>query len=562
MPRPLRQWFLLSLLVLIAACDGTPDNVVLEEPPSVINADSLRRHIEVLAHDSMEGRGPGTPAEEKVVRYLTAEFQKLGLEPGNPDGTWTQSVALLGFTADPTAEFRVGKRRIPLAFRTDYVAVSRREVPLVESIASDMVFVGYGVNAPEFDWDDYKGMDLKGKTLVILVNDPAVADARDSTVLDTAKFRGRAMTYYGRWTYKYEEASRRGAAAAIIVHQTGPAGYPWEVVAGSWGGENMDVRHLDKNKDRVAVEAWITEAKARQLFAAAGQDFDVLARAARKPEFGPVALNATATFRIKNAIRTVDTRNVIARLPGADVDLRDEYVIYTAHWDHLGIGQPVAGDSIFNGALDNATGTAALIELARAYKALEDPVKRTVLFLAVTAEEKGLLGARYYAGSPLYPLQKTLANFNIDGLNQWGPTTDVVVVGIGNTTLEDVLGVVAGGRQRTLSPEPEPEKGFYYRSDHFEFAKQGVPALYLESGTEYIGQPADYGKRRRDEYNENDYHKPSDEVKPTWDLRGAVADLDMLFEAGRRVANDSIWPTWKMGTEFKAIRERSLAPKP
>ncbi|MEO5825276.1 MAG: M28 family metallopeptidase [Gemmatimonadales bacterium] len=542
----------------LAACSesGPPP-----EPVPSISADSLLHSVRILSDDSMGGRGPGTPFEDKVVRYLTSAFERLGLEPGNPDGTWTQAVAVVGFTPDPTAEFQVGRRRIPLRYRTDYVAGTRREAPVVESINSELVFVGYGVEAPEYHWDDFKSTDLTGKTVVILVNDPPVRDARDSTVLDTAIFRGNAMTYYGRWTYKYEEASRRGAAAAIIVHQTGPAGYPWDVVSGSWGAETMDVRHRDGNAGRVAVEAWITEAKARELFKAGGHDFDALAASARLPGFAPVPLGATATFRINNAVRTVDTRNVVAKLAGTDPSLRNEYVIFTAHWDHLGIGQPVAGDSIYNGALDNATGVAALLELARAYKGLDEQPRRTMIFMAVTAEEKGLLGARYYVGNPLYPLTKTLANFNIDGFNQWGPTSDVTVIGLGNSTLDDILGVVAGGRQRTLSPDSEPEKGFYFRSDHFEFAKQGVPAMYLEAGTKYIGKPEGFGKQKRDEYTNQDYHQPSDEVKANWDLRGAVADLGLLFEVGRRVANDSIWPTWKAGTEFKSIRDSSLAKK-
>jgi Zn-dependent M28 family amino/carboxypeptidase len=397
---------------------------------------------------------------------------------------------------------------------------------------------------------------------VILVNDPPVPDPADSTRLDSTVFRGKAMTYYGRWTYKYEEASRRGAAAAIIVHQATPAGYPWEVVSGSWGGENMDVKHADGNAGRVAVESWITYDKAKQLFAAAGKDFDALAQSARARDFQPVELGATATIHLKNTVRAVHTQNVIARLTGSDPVLQNEYVVYTAHWDHLGIGQPVNGDSIYNGALDNAAGTAAVLELATAFKALSPAPKRTVLFLIVTAEEKGLLGARYYAEHPLYPLAKTLADFNLDGVNQWGRTTDLVVVGMGATTLEDVLDSVASARGRTLSPDPESEKGFYYRSDHFEFAKQGVPAMFLDNGVNYVGKPASYGTRKRDEYTENDYHKPSDEVKADWDLSGAIEDLNLIFNVGIRVANSSSWPAWKPGTEFKAIRERMLQPTP
>jgi len=459
-------------------------------------------------------------------------------------------------------EFRAGGKTIPLTFRDDYVAMSRREVPQVDLVNSDIVFVGYGVEAPEYQWDDFKGMDVTGKTIVILVNDPPVPDPADSTRRDATMFRGDAMTYYGRWTYKFEEASRKGAAAAIIVHQDVPAGYPWDVVSGSWGGENMDVSHADGNAGRVAIESWITYDRAKQLFTAAGKDFDALARSARSRDFKPVRLGATTTIHLTNAVRTVHTQNVIARLTGSDPALQKEYVVYTAHWDHLGIGQPVDGDSIYNGAVDNASGIAALLELAKAFKALSPAPKRTILFLAVTAEEKGLLGARYYAEHPLYPLAQTLADFNVDELNQWGRTTDLVVIGKGATTLEDVLDSVATAVGRTLTPDPEPEKGFYYRSDHFEFAKQGVPAMYLESGVNFVGRPPEYGRQKRDEYNEHDYHSPSDEVKDDWDLSGAVEDLNLLFTVGIHVANTATWPAWKPGTEFKAIREKMLRPAP
>src|SRR5690606_24164534 len=372
-------------------------------------------------------------------------------------------------------------------------------------------------------------------------------------------FKGEAMTYYGRWTYKYEIATEKGAAAAIIVHETGPAGYPWEVVTGSWGRENFDVKQADGNMGRVAIEAWITVDKAKELFAAAGQDFDALKAAAAKPDFRPVSLNGTATFRARNTIREVASRNVIAKLEGSDPARRDEYVIYTAHWDHLGKDESLDGDQIYNGAADNASGTAALIEVARAFAALPTPPDRSILFLAVTAEEQGLLGAKYYATNPLYPLEKTLANINLDVMNQWGRTEDVVVVGYGNSTLEDVLEVEARAQGRHLVPDPEPEKGFFYRSDHFEFAKQGVPALYVDAGTRFIGKPEGYGEQKRAEYTANDYHKPSDEVKPDWDFAGMVEDAQLLFRVGYRVATADAWPVWKDGTEFKAKREAMLA---
>lgn len=554
----------LLLAAAVAACGESTDtksSALADETAALssITAADLLQHIAVLADDSMEGRAPGTAGEERTVRYLTDQFQQLGLKPGNPDGTFVQDVPLVGITARPSASFKAGNRTLSLSFPNDYVAVTRRITPEVKVENSDIVFVGYGVVAPEYGWDDYKDVDVRGKTIVMLINDPAVPLASDNTKLDDAMFRGDAMTYYGRWTYKYEIATEKGAAAAIIVHETGPAGYPYEVVSGSWGRENFDIKPADGNARRVAVESWITLDRARELFAAAGQDFDALKRSATSKDFRPVALNATADFTVKNTIREVQSKNVVAKLEGSEQP--DEYVVYTAHWDHLGTDPNAQGDGIYNGALDNATGTSALVELAEAFTKLPTPPARSILFLAVTAEEQGLLGAKYYANTPLYPLEKTLANINIDGLNQWGPTSDVVVIGQGNTTLEDVLAEVITAEGRTVQPDPEPEKGFFYRSDHFEFAKQGVPALYIDAGNTFRDKPADYGQQKRDEYTTNDYHKPGDEIKPDWDLEGGAEDVRVLFQVGHRVANATAWPEWKPGTEFKAKREAMLKPK-
>jgi Zn-dependent M28 family amino/carboxypeptidase len=401
-------------------------------------------------------------------------------------------------------------------------------------------------------------VDVRGKTIITLINDPAVPDPHDPTKLDETMFRGRAMTYYGRWTYKYEIATEKGAAAAIIVHETGPAGYPFEVVTGSWGRENFDIVTPDRNMSRVPVEGWISIDKAKEVLKAAGQDFDQLKQAAARKDFRPVPLGLHANFRIRNTLREVQSRNVIGKLEGSDAGLRDEYLIYTAHWDHLGKDDTLDGDQIFNGAHDNATGTAGLLELAKAFSKLDPAPKRSILFLAVTAEEQGLLGAKYYAANPLYPLERTVANINMDGLNTWGRTSDIVVIGLGNSTLDDVLAEVARVQGRVLKPDAEPEKGFYYRSDHFEFAKQGVPALYTDNGTDYIGKPQEWALKKREEYTKNDYHKPSDEVREDWDLSGAVEDLRILFEVGFRVAQAKQWPGWKEGTEFKAKRDAAL----
>jgi Zn-dependent M28 family amino/carboxypeptidase len=523
-----------------------------------INAGEMLEHTKRLSSDEFEGRGPGTPGEEKTVAYLTEQFKRIGLKPGNPDGTYVQKVPLVGLKAEPTASLTAGDRQIPLSFPDDYVAVSRRNAPQARVENSDVVFVGYGVVAPEYGWDDYKGLDVRGKTIVMLINDPAVPSASDPNTPDENMFKGRAMTYYGRWTYKYEIASEKGAAAAIIIHETGPAGYPYEVVKGSWGQENFDIKRADGNMNRVAVESWITEGKARELFSASGQDFDALKRAAATKDFRPVALNAKFGATVNNSVREVQSQNVVGLLEGSDPQLKNEYVIYTAHWDHLGKNDQLQGDQIYNGALDNASGTAQVLEIAEGFARLRPAPKRSVLFLFVTAEEKGLLGAKHYASNPLYPLNKTLANINVDGVNQWGRTGDIAIVGLGNSTLDDLTRELAALQGRTIKPDPEPEKGFYYRSDHFEFAKQGVPALYTDTGTDYVGKPAAYSEQKRGEYTNNDYHKPSDEVKPDWDLTGAVEDAQLLLAIGHRVAQGDRYPEWKPGTEFKAKRDQMM----
>lgn len=567
----------IALLALAIACTPAPSNQnVSTTAPSTaaavpaelkaafdaITANDIMQHTKVLSADEYEGRGPGTKGEELTVKYLTEQYQKLGLKPGNPDGTYVQKVPLVGFTGQPTASFTAGDKKIDLTFPTDYVAVSRRFVPESKVENSDIVFVGYGVVAPEYGWDDYKGLDVRGKTIVMLINDPAVPDASDPSKLDEKMFKGKAMTYYGRWTYKYEIASEKGAAAAIIVHETGPAGYPYEVVSGSWSRENFDIQKPDKNMGRVAVESWITTDRAKELFTAGGQDFDALKRAAVTKDFKPVVLNAKANIDVKNTLREIDSANVVAKLEGSDPTLKNEYIAYTAHWDHLGRDPKLPGDQIFNGALDNASGTAALLEIAEAFTKLATPPKRSVLFLSVTAEEKGLLGAKYYAENPLYPLNKTLANINMDGVNQWGKTKDITMVGDDNSSLIDLLREAANVQGRVVNPDPESEKGFYYRSDHFEFAKQGVPALYTDSGIDYVGKDANYSKQKRDEYTTKDYHKVSDQIKPDWDLTGAVDDAQLLTMIGYRVAQGDKYPEWKAGTEFKAKRDETMKGGP
>jgi Zn-dependent M28 family amino/carboxypeptidase len=523
-----------------------------------INSNDIMAHTRTLSSDEYEGRGPGTKGEELTVKYLTEQYQRLGLKPGNPDGTYVQKVPLVGFTGAARASFTSNGKTIELKFPTDYVAVSRRFVPESKVENSDVVFVGYGVVAPEYGWDDYKGVDVRGKTIVMLINDPAVPDAADPSKLDDKMFKGNAMTYYGRWTYKYEIARDKGAAAAIIVHETGPAGYPYEVVSGSWSRENFDVQTPNKNMDRAAVEGWITLDRAKELMTASGQDFDALKKSATTKDFKPVTLNAKANIEVKNTIREIDSSNVVAKLEGSDANLKNEYVVYSAHWDHLGRDPKLPGDQIFNGALDNASGTGAMLEIAEAFTKMSPAPKRSIIFLSVTAEEKGLLGAKHYAANPLYPAAKTLANINIDGVNQWGRTKDITMVGDDNSTLIDLLREAAGTQGRTVKPDPEPEKGFYYRSDHFEFAKVGVPALYTDSGVDYVGKDVAYSKQKRDEYTDKDYHKVSDEIKPDWELSGAVEDAQLLTLIGYRVAQGDKYPEWKAGSEFKAKRDETM----
>jgi Zn-dependent M28 family amino/carboxypeptidase len=558
MPRTLRAAVLLPAALALGCDRSGIDTAAMRAASQVISADGILSHIRRLASDEFEGRSPGTAGEDSTVAYLTAQFQALGLAPGNPDGSYVQDVELVGFTGTTTASFRIGRQSMPLRPLDDYVAVSRHDSTDIRVTDSELVFAGYGVVAPEYGWDDYKNIDVRGKTVLILINDPPIPDPADSARLDSTMFRGNAMTYYGRWTYKYEMAAAKGAAAAIIIHETGPAGYAYDVVRSSWGRENFDIATAGPSS-RLAIEAWITEAKARELFLTAGRDFDAVKLAALERTFVPVPMFGTASFHIRNTVRRVQSRNVIAKLEGSDPTLRDEYVVYSAHWDHFGKDPSLSGDQVFNGALDNASGTATMLEIARAFTQLRTAPKRSTLFLAVTAEGRGLLGARYYARNPLYPLSRTLANINIDGINQWGRTSDIVVIGLGNSTLDDILATATSAAGRTIVPDPEPEKGFFYRSDHFEFAKEGVPALYTDAGVQFIGKPPGYGIARRNEYTANDYHKVSDEIKPDWDLDGAVDDARLLFEVGYRVTQGPRWPEWKPGTEFKARRDSMVA---
>ena len=522
-----------------------------------ISETRLLENIKILSSDKFEGRAPASKGEELTTTFIREKFKELGLQPGNPDGTYFQSVPMVGITADPAMQLTFtgsdSGQKLALRYRDDFMAWTKREQPEV-GINADMVFVGYGVVAPEYHWDDYKGVDVRGRVLVMLINDPQVPDPKDPAKLDPTMFKGKAMTYYGRWTYKFEMAAQKGAAGCLLIHQTGPAGYPWEVVRDSNGGEQFSLVSADKGMSRAAVEGWMTHDQARALFAMTGKDLAALEKAAVDRNFRPVPLSAKAALTLHNKIRTIDSKNVVAKLPGGDPKLRQEYVIYTAHWDHLGVGP--AG--IFHGAADNASGVAGLLEIARAFTKVQPPPRRSILFLAVTGEEKGLLGSQYYAEHPLYSLTRTAAEINMDVLNTFGRTRDITVIGLGMSTLDDYVKTVATEQGRAVNPDPEPEKGFYFRSDHFSFAKVGVPALDAEGGIDYLGRPAGWGLKMREKFTKENYHKPSDTITPDWHLSGAVQDLQLLFEVGYRVAEANRFPTWSPGSEFRARREAML----
>jgi Zn-dependent M28 family amino/carboxypeptidase len=519
-----------------------------------IDVAAVLAQTKVLSSDQFEGRAPGTPGEEKSVAFLQDQFRKVGLKPGNTDGTYVQKVPLVGITPVPAPlVFSKGSENQTLRWKDDVVAWTKHVANTASIAGSELVFVGYGVVAPEFNWDDYKGVDVTGKTLVMLVNDPPVPDPANPSELDPKTFGGKAMTYYGRWTYKYEIGAQKGAAGVLIVHEAGPAGYPFAVVQGKTG-EQFDLVTPDKNMARAAIEGWITLDQAQKLFKMAGHDFDALKKQAATREFKPVPLGVTASMTIHNKLRTINSKNVLAKLDGSDPRLKDEYVVYTAHWDHFGKGP----EGIFHGAEDDALGCAALIELGRAFAKLAAPPRRSILFLAVTAEEQGLLGSQYYSVTPVYPLAKTVADINMDSWNVHGRTKDLTLVGYGASDLDDYTRDAAAEQGRLVHPDAEPEKGFYYRSDHFNFAKQGVPALDPDGGIDYVGKPADYGQKMRDEWTEKRYHKPADVVMPDWDLNGTREDLKVYFTVGYRVAQADKAPEWKPGNEFKAKRDAML----
>jgi Zn-dependent M28 family amino/carboxypeptidase len=552
--------FFIAILFTGATSLLAVDQLALRLQPALeaITPDGLLAHIKILASDELEGRAPGTKGEELSVKYITDQFKQTGLKAGNPDGSYTQEVSLAGIKSEPRMSFAIGDKTTELKYPDDFIASSARLQPEIKVNNSDVLFVGYGIVAPEYGWDDYKDVDVRGKMILMLIGDPPIPDPKDPSKLDEKMFKGKAMTYYGRWTYKYEITAQKGAAGAVIIHETGPAGYPYSVVKTSWAKENYEIDSPNKNMDAVEARSWITFDAARKLLAACGQNIDALKKSAITKEFRPIALNAKANIEIKQQLRPFKSHNITGKLRGSYPKLQDEYLIYTAHWDHLGRHPELQGDQIFNGAIDNASGVASLIQLAAAFMKLNPPPKRSVLFMATTAEEAGLLGAKFYAEHPLYPLAKTLADINIDTVNPWGKTRDIEDLSDNNSTLDDLLAAAAKRNGRVMTPNSQPEKGSFYRADHFEFSKRGVPALYTGGGKDFIGKPADFGQQKKDDYAAHHYHQVSDEIDPNWDLSGAVQDIQLLFEVGYQVANGDEFPEWKAGTEFQAKRDEML----
>lgn len=544
---------LVPTLLGVSACTPNNDSAsqnqsAKKEMPVASNFDSvynnisdadIREPLKVLSSDEFEGRLPTTEGEKKTIEYLVSEFTKAGLKPGNGD-SFLQKVALMEITADPDMTMTIGDNNF--AYKEQMVASSKREQSSVSLEDSELVFVGYGVNAPEYDWNDYEGLDVEGKTVVMLINDPGFENP------ESGKFQGTTMTYYGRWSYKYEEASRQGAAGAIIVHETAPASYGWSVVANSWSGPQYGLVSADKGASRVAVEGWLTLDAAKKVFADAGLDFDQeKANAMQGPYNKAMDINASVT--VNNTFKKSESNNVIATLPGAEFP--DEHIIYTAHWDHLGKDESKEGDQIYNGAHDNATGTAAILAMAKAYSELTPAPKRSVSFLVVTAEEQGLLGSKYYASNPVIPIENTVANINMDAMNVLGKTKNVAVVGMGKSEMEDYLEAAAAKQGRTLTQEDRPEAGYYYRSDHFSFAKQGVPALYAEGGNEPADEETAKYRKRMNVIVTGCYHQVCDQYRDDWDLSGIVQDTQMLFDVGVGVANAEAWPKWNEASEFQ-----------
>ena len=545
------------LLPLIGCSSGdAPESSVGPFTPEAVSAadtiteKELIEHIRVLSSDAFEGRGPATRGDDMTRDYLAGQLAELGYLPAAADDSWQQPFDIVGIdaTVPDTWAFSSGEEQQEFRRWDDFIAASGVQAPEAVIDDAEVVFVGYGIEAPEYDWNDFKGQDLRGKVLLFINNDPE---------WDANLFEGDRRLYYGRWKYKYQSAARQGAAGAIIIHTTPSAGYPFQVVQTSWTGEQFELPAGDE--PRVQVAAWMTEDAAGDLVALAGRNLDELIAAARSRAFEPVPLGVTTSLRLSNGISQVKTANVLGYMPGSDPELADEFVIYTAHHDHLGIGEPNdAGDRIYNGARDNAAGTSALLSIARAFKALPTPPRRSIMILFVGAEEQGLLGSQFYAEHPSVPPGRIAANINYDGGNIWGQTRDVTFIGMGKSSLDYVAMQVANRQERVVRPDQFPDRGYFYRSDQFNFAKIGVPAMYFDDGTDFVDRPEGWGKEQIEAYEAIDYHQPSDELRPDWSFIGMIADARLGFWSGLIVANEDEMPTWTPGDEFKAARLQAI----
>lgn len=516
-------------------------------PPRPIDANELRGHMRFLASDLLEGRGPATQGDKLAQQYIAAQFEQLGLEPGAPDGGWIQNVELVGVNGHPEKlSVKANATTLELKFHDDFIALSGHQTKDSKLDNAELLFVGYGIRAPELNWDDFKGLDVTNKVLVVMNNDPEEADL---------PFAGKTRLWYGRWDYKYEQARRLGAAGCFIIHTAPSAGYPWSVVQTSWTGEQFDLPAAPGEK-QLQVKGWFTEAITRKLFALTGKDLDQLRAAASSKKFVPVPLGITVSTAFTSVVASKTTGNVIGVLRGSDEKLKQDFVVYTAHHDHLGRKEGAASgeDAIFNGAVDNASGVSALLSIARVMKSMPKAPKRSVIFAAVAAEEQGLLGSQYFVEHPPVPIPRMVANINIDGLNIWGRTRDVSVIGLGKSSLDDTLRSLAKTQGRTVMPDALSDRGFFYRSDQFNFAKKGVPAAYFSSGQQFIGRPDGWGRKQRELWEGTHYHQPSDEVRDDWDLSGALEDVQLFFELGVSVANAPTAPVWVKGDEFEKLR--------
>jgi Zn-dependent M28 family amino/carboxypeptidase len=552
---------LVSVLALTTACqkdaslDVSMDALPQVEVPALSEA-TMKDVTRELSLDSYEGRAPGSVGEEKTVAYLISKYKAAGLEPGN-NGSWTQDVPLIEITAKNVSALTIADRSgkaMSFAYGNEYVIGSYRETPKTDIKQSEMVFVGHGIVAPEKGWNDYAGVDVKGKTVVVMINDPDF----ENEGLD-GPFGGKAMTYYGRWTYKFEEAARQGAAAVLIIHDTAPAAYGWNVVNSSWTGTQFLAQSKDGGKSQTQANGWIQKSVAKEIFAAAGQNLDKQMAAAKQKGFKAVPLNLTASMNFENDIARKASKNVIGVIKGTKRP--DEYVLYTAHWDHLGRCTAAAdGDDICNGAVDNATGTAALVALAEGFAKAGAP-ERSVVFLAVTAEESGLLGSKFYAENPVFPLSQTVGGVNMDAFSMSGPAKNLTVIGKGKSQLDVYLEAAAKSEGRTPEMEPTPEKGFYYRSDHFSFAKLGVPMVYFEGGDDLVTGGKAAAMAAAEDYEKNRYHAPGDEFDEKWDWSGVMSDLKLYYRVGRMLAMTDAWPNWNDGDEFRAVRDKSRSGK-